>query len=138
MLGCGVDGVLAYLAHVSEVYSSSVSTGYTHLSAIAHKYKTNGVTGVTDDSRIAMYMKGLKRRNQGSVVVRATPMTPEILTAMRRMLYRKPSLILWRTIWRAYMEFCLMLRYMTIKFGIRKILNQIMKLQMGRRIPVNC
>ncbi len=108
---CGVDGVLMYLAHVHETYSGSVSTGYTHLSAIVHHYKIHGVKGVTDDPRVGMFMKGLKRRNQGNVVNRATPMTTDVLIAMRQMLYRKQTLILWRTVWRAYMEFCIMLRY---------------------------
>ncbi len=96
--------------YVNETFSGSVSTGYTHLSAIAYHYKAQGVTGVTDDPRVGMFMKGLKRRNQGAPVTRAEPMTVEVLTAMREMLYRKPNLVLWRTVWRAYMEFCLMLR----------------------------
>ena len=53
------------------------------MSAIAHNYKAQGVRGVTDDQRISIFMKGLKRRNQGAQVTRAEPMTPDILTSLR-------------------------------------------------------
>ncbi len=56
-------------------------------------------------------MKGLKRLNVDKVVTRATPMTPEILQAMRGILMQAPNLTRWRTVWRAYMEYHVMLRY---------------------------
>ncbi len=46
----------------------------------------------------------------GNPVNRATPMTPEILMAMRAIVQAKPSLTKWQTVWRAYMEFVLLLR----------------------------
>jgi len=63
-----------------------------------------------------MYMKGLKRQHLNDPVARAQPMTKEILGAMRALLKTgQPNLVKWRTIWRAHVEFTLMLRHDDIK-----------------------
>lgn len=60
-----------------------------------------------------MYMRGLKRQNVKNPVKRATPMTTEVLGAMRALLDpgKNPSLVTWRTVWRAHVEFGLLLRF---------------------------
>ena len=101
---------MSYLGYINANYSDGVSIAYTHVSAIAFHYRAKGKVSPTDDQRISMYMKGLKRRNQGRKVNRAKPMTLEVLAAMRKVLKEKPNLVRWRTVWRSHMEFFLMLR----------------------------
>ena len=103
--------ILSYLAYVNTNYSDGVSTAYTHISAIAFKYRSAGKISPTDDNRVSMFVKGVKRRNQGRKIRRAKPMTLEVLAAMRKVLQDKPNLVKWRTVWRAHLEFFLMLRY---------------------------
>jgi len=63
-----------------------------------------------------MYMRGLKRKNLNTPVNRALAMSKEILSAMRKLLRNgNPTLVLWRTIWRAHIEFALMLRHDDVK-----------------------
>ena len=97
--------------------SPSLSSAYTHLSAIAYFYRINVLTSITENTIVTMFMKGLKRRNLTKVVKRALPMTPAILSDMRKLLLpeRQPSLTTWRTVWRAHIEFGLMLRFDDVK-----------------------
>jgi len=111
---CKVDDVLAYLAYIHTNYSDGVSNAYTHVSAIAFNYRAKGKVSPTDDHRVTMNMKGLKRRNLGKKVNRAKPMTLDVLEALRKMLKDKPNLVRWRTIWGIHMEFFLMLGYIII------------------------
>lgn len=62
-------------------------------------------------------MKGLKRRNVNKPVKRAKPMTPDVLRDMRKLLEdeRKPTIVIWRTVLRAHLEFGLLLRFDDIK-----------------------
>jgi len=63
-----------------------------------------------------MYMKGLKRKHVNTPVTRAVPMTKEILRDMRKLLrIGQPNLVMWRTIWRAHIEFALFLRHDDVK-----------------------
>jgi len=98
------------------ICSDSVATAYTHLSAVGYYYRINGVKSITESTSIRMYMKGLKRQHLNDPVSRAQPMTKEILGAMRGLLRNgAPTLVIWRTIWRAHVEFALMLRHDDIK-----------------------
>jgi len=61
-------------------------------------------------------MKGLKRKHLNTPVCRAEPMTKEILQAMRNLIRKGcPNLVTWRTVWRAHIEFALMLRHDDVK-----------------------
>lgn len=63
-----------------------------------------------------MYMKGLKRKHINTPVTPALAMSKEILGAMRRLLRNsQPSLVAWRTVWRAHVEFAFMLRHDDVK-----------------------
>ncbi len=109
------SNLIAYLAYVSKKHSGSVSTAYTHISAIAYHYRVAGLPSITENISVSLYMKGLKRRNLNVPVKRAKPMTPEILKDLRGLLEKTPTLVNWRTIWRAHMEFGLLLRFDDIK-----------------------
>ncbi len=50
--------------------SDSVATAYRHISAIAFNYRIKGLTSPTEDVRVSMYMKGLKRMNQGNTSIK--------------------------------------------------------------------
>ena len=54
---CSADGILGYLSHLRNKHSGGVSTAQTHMSAIAYHYRLNGRTSISEDPRIAMYMK---------------------------------------------------------------------------------
>jgi hypothetical protein len=107
---CGATGLISYLGYVHTQLNGSVATAYRHLSAVAFNYRLNGRVSPTEDARVGMYMKGLKRLNVNKPVIRATPMTPDVLKGMRAQLATGPTLTKWRTVWRAYMEYHLMLR----------------------------
>lgn len=107
--------VVAYLVHVSERFSPSVSTAYTHLSSLAYHYRIHGKTSVTESTTVTMYMKGLKRRNINVPVKQAVPMTIEVLSDLRQLLDVDPRLVTWRTVWRAHIEFVLLLRFDDVK-----------------------
>lgn len=63
-----------------------------------------------------MYMKGLKRKHVNTPVKQAVPMSKEILKDMRKLLREdKPNLVMWRTVWRAHIEFALFLRHDDVK-----------------------
>jgi len=63
-----------------------------------------------------MYMKGLKRRKINGPVKRALAMSKEILRDMRKKLRQdNVNLVTWRTVWRAHVEFALMLRFDDVK-----------------------
>lgn len=64
-----------------------------------------------------MYMKGLKRQNVEKPVKQAKPMTTDILQDLRKLLKddKHPNLVTWRTVWRAHLEFGLMLRFDDLK-----------------------
>ncbi len=111
------EQLLAYLVHVAHSHSSSVSTAYTHMSAVAYHYRIAGRHSITENVTVQLYMKGLKRRNLSQPVKRANPMTVEILDALRKLVGadRHPSLVTWRTVWRAHAEFGLLLRFDDIK-----------------------
>lgn len=97
--------------------SASVSTAYTHSSSIAYFYRSSGKPSVTENAIVTLYMKGLKRRNLGKTVNQATPMTTVILADLRKLLsaQQQPNLVTWRTVWRAHVEFGLMLRFDDIR-----------------------
>jgi len=59
-------------------------------------------------------MKGLKRRNLDVPIKQAKAMTPEVLTLLRELL-KKPTLVIWRTVWCLHAEFELMLRFDDLK-----------------------
>lgn len=110
------DHLLAYLAFVAENFSDGVSTAYTHLSAVGYYYRINGLPSLTESTSVHMYMKGLKRRHINTPVNRALAMSKEILSAMRNLLKSgAANLVLWRTVWRAHVEFALMLRFDDVK-----------------------
>lgn len=97
-------------------FSDSVSTAYVHLSSVAYYYRLNGRPSLTESATIKMYMKGLKRKHINTPVNRALAMSKEILSAMRKLLRAgPPNLVLWRTVWRAHVEFALMLRHDDVK-----------------------
>jgi len=99
-----------------EFNSDSVSTAYIHLSAVGYFYRRNGKASLTETASIKMYMKGLKRKHIATPVTRALAMSKEILRAMRNLLKETPpTLVLWRTIWRAHIEFAFMLRHDDVK-----------------------
>ena len=100
---------------MSNVHSPSVATAYTHISAVAYNYRITGLPSITEHISVTLYMKGLKRRNLNNPIKRAKPMTSEILEDMRRLLDTNPSLVTWRTVWRAHIEFGLLLRFDDIK-----------------------
>lgn len=60
---------------------------------------------------------GLKRRDLTRTVRRAKPLTSEVLTNLRTLLEpgKNPNLVTWRTVWRAHMEFGLILRFDDVK-----------------------
>lgn len=96
--------------------SNGVSTAYVHLSSVGYYYRINGKPSLTESASIKMYMKGLKRKHINTPVVRALAMSKEILAAMRKLLRDStPTLVLWRTIWRAHIEFAFMLRHDDVK-----------------------
>jgi len=66
---------------------------------------------------LTVYCSGLKRRDLTRPVKRALPMTPRVLTKLRSLLEtsNRPNLVQWRTVWRAHMEFGLLLRFDDIK-----------------------
>ncbi len=111
------ENLVAYLAFISKRHSNSVSTAYSHLSAVAYYYRINGRNSITENHIVSMYMKGLKRRNLSKPVKRAAPMTIDVLKDMRRLLEpeNNPNLVVWRTVWRAHLEFGLMLRWDDVK-----------------------
>ncbi len=109
-VGCGVEGLISYLGYVHTQLNGSVATAYRHLSAVAFNYRLAGKKSPTEDARISMFMKGLKRVNIDKPVTRATPMTPEVLCSVRRLVMETPNLTRWRTAWRVFMEYHLMLR----------------------------
>jgi len=105
-------------------FSDSVSTAYCHLSSVGYYYRINGKTSITETTSIHMYMKGLKRKHVNTPVARAVPMTKEILRDMRKLLRSgKPNLVLWRTVWRAHIEFTLFLRHDDVKRLTKKELQ---------------
>jgi len=108
---------------VSKAHSESVSTGYTHLSAIAFFYRVEGLNSPTEDKQVQMYMRGLKRNNLGKPIKQALPMTVAILKALRDLLTPAASLVTWRTVWRAHVEFLLILRFDDVKRLTRKNLT---------------
>ncbi len=116
-LSVNPEHVIAYLVHVSKLHSPSVATAYTHLSAIAYHYRVAGKPSITENISVSLYMKGLKRRNVNKPVKRAKPMTPDVLRDMRKLLEdeRKPTIVIWRTVLRAHLEFGLLLRFDDIK-----------------------
>ena len=69
------------MAYIHTNYSDGVSNAYTHVSAIAFNYREKRKVSPTDDPRVTMYMKGLKRRNLGKKFNRAKPMTLDVLEA---------------------------------------------------------
>ena len=108
--------MISYLVHVSKVHSPSVSSAYTHLSCVAYHYRIAGKPSITESVSVSLYMKGLKRRNLQVPVKRATPMTPEILADLRKLLDKKQnSLVIWRTVWRVHIQFGLLLRFDDIR-----------------------
>jgi len=64
---------------------------------------------------VTLFMKGIKRQNLEVPVKQATPLTPDMLAKMREVLLHKPTLVQWRTVWVAHMEFGLVLRYDDLK-----------------------
>jgi hypothetical protein len=64
-LGCGADGLLKFLGYLQTTQNDSVSTAYRHLSAVAFNYRLKGLTSPSEDIRVTMFMKGLKRKHQG-------------------------------------------------------------------------
>ena len=114
-LDCTSQNVVSYLTFNINHGSSSVSLAYTHLSAIAYYYRINGKVSITESTIVTMFMKGLKRRNLNHVVKRATPMSTEVLSDMRKLLDDGPTLVVWRTVWRAHIAFGLMLRFDDLK-----------------------
>jgi len=69
-------------------------------------------------------MKGLKRKHLNTPVIRANPMTKEILRDMRKLLTDgTPNLVTWRTVWRAHIEFALFLRHDDVKRLTKKQLT---------------
>ena len=99
------------MSYIRTNHSPGTSTVESHLSSIAYHYRLQGVRSLTEDAQVKMYVRGIKRLNQSIPVKRAKPMTADVLSAMRNLLESKPSLVLWRTVWRAQLEFSLMLRY---------------------------
>jgi len=71
-----------------------------------------------------MYMKGLKRKHLNTPVSQALPMSKEILKDMRLLLKKtNPTLVRWRTVWRAHIEFALFLRHDDVKRLTKKELS---------------
>lgn len=71
---------------------------------------------ISEAKSVQMYMKGLKRRKINEPVKRALAMSKEILRDMRKKLRQEPvNLVTWRTVWRAHIEFALMLRFDDVK-----------------------
>lgn len=114
-LGANPENVVSYLVHVSERFSPSVSTAYTHLSSLAYNYRIHGKSSITEATVVSMYMKGLKRHNIHVPVKQAVPMTVEVLSDLRKLLENDPRLVTWRTVWRAHIEFVLLLRFDDVK-----------------------
>ena len=112
-LSSNSQNVVSYLTYTMKRASSSVSTAYSHMSAIAYYYRIHGRPSITEDPTVAMFMKGLKRRNLSTQVKRATPMNVAILHDMRQLVRPEnhPNLVIWRTVWRASVQFGLMLRF---------------------------
>jgi len=81
---------------------------------VAYNYRINGLTSISEDLSVKMYMKGLKRRTLDVPIKQAKPMTPEVLTMLRELL-KTPSLVIWRTVWCLHAEFELMLRFDDLK-----------------------
>ncbi len=101
--------VMQYLLEKStHVGTSSV---YTQLSAIAFHYRRKGLSSPSDDTRVRMFMKGLKKSQVGHVVKRAKPMTVAILKRAVRRLAADGSLTTWRTVWRMCIGFSNLLRW---------------------------
>ena len=115
-MSCTSEHLIAYLVHVSKVHSSSVATAYTHLSSVGYHYRVSGKPSITENVIVNLYMRGLKRRNLQTPVKRAKPMTPKILSDLRKYLENNlDSLVAWRTVWRAHIEFGLLLRFDDVK-----------------------
>jgi len=81
---------------------------------VAYYYRLNGLTSISEDLSVKMFMKGLKRRTLHVPVKQAKPMTPEVLRMLRTLL-KNPTLVIWRTIWCLHAEFELMLRFDDLK-----------------------
>jgi len=60
-------------------------------------------------------MKGIKRQGLDKPPKQALPLTNEMLAKMRTLLDKRPNVVQWRTIWRAHVEFGLMLRFDDVK-----------------------
>jgi len=85
------------------------------MSSIAYYYRIKGLISPTEDKQVQLYMKGLKRDNLGKPVKQAQPMTVAILKALRGLLTENANLVTWRTVWRAHVEFLLILRFDDVK-----------------------
>ncbi len=91
---------------------SGPSRVYASLSSVAFHYRLKGLPSLTDDPRVKMFMKGLKRRNAVThQAKRATPMTLEILNEAARLLDDTTSIKIWRTVWRMHVAFFCFLRF---------------------------
>jgi len=91
---------------------------------VGYFYRINGKKSITESTSIHMYMKGLKRKHLNTPVIRANPMTKEILRDMRKLLTDgTPNLVTWRTVWRAHIEFALFLRHDDVKRLTKKQLT---------------
>jgi hypothetical protein len=109
-----VDNLLSFLATKSQ--ECGVSRVYCLLSAVAHHYRLKGLPALSDDTRIKMFMKGLKRINaKEKTVKRSRPMTLEILEEAASLLVDHEDLRTWRTVWRMHVSFFCFLRWDDLK-----------------------
>lgn len=104
------ENVVSYLVQVSERFSPSVSTAYTHLLSLAYNYRIWGKTSITEATVVTMHMKGLKCCNINVPVNQAIPMTIEVLCDLQKLLDNDPRLVTWQTVWRAHVKFILLWR----------------------------
>jgi len=108
-IGCPVPLFLEYLYFISE--QSGLSAVYTHLSGVSFHHRRLGLDSPSDDSRVKMFMKGLKRKQSTVPVRRAKPINKDILLDLMKHMRKDHSLVAYRTVWRLIINFTCCLRF---------------------------
>ena len=106
------------IGYLHSLGKQSVSHLYLHTSAIAFHYRLKRLPSPTLDPLIGMYMRGVRRaeKNAQKSSKRAKPVTQELLRRLNEFIYNgKPTLRMWRTVWRMNVAFYCLLRWDDVK-----------------------